>query len=99
MRMTASGLMRRNRATVVSTSSTDSGANSARGVPGMGVRMLIGIEVTSSSRSSRAMSIRSVICSPMPMMPPEQSVMPADRASCRVSTFSAQVWVVQTCGK
>ena len=99
MRMTASGLMKRNRATVVRTSSTDSGANSARGVPGMGVRILIGIDLTSSSRSSKAMSMRSVICSPMPMMPPEQSVMPAARASPSVSTFSAQVWVVQTCGK
>ena len=57
------------------------------GVPGMGIRALMGMESMPSSARLTAMSSRSSQVSPMPMMPPEQAHMPSAFTFFRVSTF------------
>ena len=57
------------------------------GVPGMGMRALMGMESISSSARLTAMSSRSSQVSPMPMMPPEQAHMPSAFTSLSVSIF------------
>ena len=65
-------------------SGSSSGVSSdgpASGVPSMGLRKFTGIDSTPRSRSSKAIDTTSRGCSPMPMMPPEQSSMPAVRTA------------------
>ncbi|MPN44351.1 hypothetical protein SDC9_191916 [bioreactor metagenome] len=61
--------------------------------------MFRGTELIPSSRSSRAISIRSAILSPSPMMPPLQTERPASRAAAIAAAFSRQPCVVQMLGK
>ncbi|MNR37262.1 hypothetical protein D3C85_1552670 [compost metagenome] len=75
-----------------------SGAMSAIGVPFIGISMLIGTDSGGSSRSARvrSMSMRSSAVSPMPTMPPEQTLIPAARTRSRVFKRSAKVRLVMT---
>ena len=98
-RRKAVGLMKRKRAMVVSISSSLSGACRSSGVPGMGLRRLMGMDCTSSSRSVKANSMRCSMLSPIPMMPPLQMSMPTLRAACRVRSFSSCVCVLHSWGK
>ena len=52
----------------------------ASGVPGTGMRKLIGTESTSRSRRANAMLTRSSMDSPMPRMPPLQADRPIERS-------------------
>ena len=98
-RRKASGLMNRKTATVVSTSSSASGAAPSNGVPGIGFYTFIGIDFTPSSRTVSAKFTRSSIVSPIPMIPPEQTSIPSSIAWRMVSIFSSVVWDVQRVGK
>ena len=69
---------------------------SASGVPSTGTRALMGTLSGCGSRLARVRSIsqRSSSLSPMPMMPPEQTVMPASRTVFRVRRRSSKVRVL-----
>ena len=98
-RMLASGLMKRKKAMVRRISSPDSSFLPSKGVPGMGIKALMGIDSMPSSERLRAISKRSSQVSPMPMMPPEQTQRPSAWASLIVRMRSSYVWVVQISGK
>ena len=86
-RMLASGLMYRKKAMVLKISSSVSCGWFSRGVPGIGIRALIGMESIPSSARLTAISSRSSQVSPIPMIPPEQAHIPSALTSFRVSTF------------
>ena len=71
------GRSRRKQAMVLRISMGWSGATFSNGVPLIGLRMLIGQTFAPISRRDSARSQRSSRVSPMPMMPPEQILMPA----------------------
>ena len=58
-------------------SMTGSGSFFSKGVPGIGLRMLIGTTFAPISFREKARSQRSSRVSPIPMMPPEQILRPA----------------------
>ena len=90
------GESRRNRAAMVRTNSKVSSFSvSASGVPGIATRLLIGTESGAGLRlaSCATMAARLRRDSPIPRMPPEQTLMPALRTCEMVSTRSAWVWV------
>jgi len=95
----ALGWINRKTAIVVRTSSSERGGMFSKGVPGMGLNTFNGMEVIPKSRNNNAMSIRSCMLSPMPIIPPEQTSMPISRAARIVAIFSSVVCVVHKLGK
>jgi len=86
-------------AAMVRTNSMPStGLTFARGVPGIGTRLLMGTDSGALGRlASWAMrAARFLRVSPMPMMPPEQTLMPASRTCSRVSMRSSWQWLLIT---
>ena len=98
-RRKAVGFTMRNIATVRSTSSAVSGFACSNGVPLMGCNRFNGMDCTSSSRKVSASSTRWAGVSPMPMMPPLHTSIPARRAAWSVSIFCACVCVEHKVGK
>ncbi|MCY1245541.1 hypothetical protein D9M72_587010 [compost metagenome] len=72
------------------------GAASASFEPGIGISMLIGTLSGGTGRlaSVTSIEIRSSAVSPMPRMPPAQTLMPASRTFANVSSRSAKLRVV-----
>ena len=92
------GMVMRAQAMVRTNSKGSSGATSPMGVPGTFTRWLIGTDsgggvMLANWAISEARSRR---FSPMPTMPPQQTLMPAWRTLARVSKRSAWLWVVIT---
>ncbi|KYG03620.1 hypothetical protein BE21_50780 [Sorangium cellulosum] len=90
-RTIARGIMSRATAIIRTNSIGSTGGRLSSGVPGERTRALIGTLSGCGSRraSSTSISQRSAIDSPMPMMPPEQTVMPARRTLRRVTSRSS----------
>ena len=84
-RRNAFGLIRRKRAIVVSHSSSCKIRICSIGVPGIGCNKLRGMDKIPSFRRKQAISIRSFIVSPIPIIPPQQIRKPISRAVCMVS--------------
>ncbi len=99
IRISAEGLINLNMATVRRISASVSFLFDSKGVPGIGIRALMGMEEIPRVDSVTAISIRSSQVSPIPMIPPEHTVNPALRALCIFASFSSKVWVVQIDGK
>ena len=69
------------------------------GVPAMGLSTLTGIESTPILRNASAISILSRMVSPIPIMPPEHTLMPTLLALSSVSIFCSTVCVVHNLRK
>ena len=80
-------------------SSSLRGGSVPKGVPGIGWRILIGIDFISISYRLNAISTLSSHVSPIPMIPPEQTARPAFLARRITSSLSSYVCVVQMFGK
>src|SRR5216684_1601475 len=92
----ARGIKSRAVAMMRTTSTVPTGATSAKGVPRTRTSMLMGTDsgCGSCAASVTSMAQRSSIDSPMPMIPPEQTVMPASRTCRSVRRRSSYVRVV-----
>jgi len=95
-RTRAVGIRIRATAIIRTRSSGSTGGMCSSGVPGEGTRALIGTLSGWGSRLARVRSIsqRSSTLSPMPMIPPEQTVTPALRTFSRVRRRSSKVRVL-----
>ena len=89
------GIMMRASAIVRTNSIGSIGSASPSGVPSIGISMLIGTLSGGSGRLAKvtSMSMRSALSSPMPTMPPQQTLMPLSRTLASVSNRSAKVRV------
>ena len=92
----ARGISSRAVAIMRTISSVETGGRSASGVPATRTSMLMGTDSGwgSCAASVRSISQRSSTDSPMPMMPPEQMVIPASRTFCSVRRRSSYSRVV-----
>ena len=85
------GIITRAAATMRTSSIPETGGRSASGVPGTRTRALMGTlsGCGSSAASSTSIAARSSIDSPIPMMPPLHTVMPASRTRRSVRSLSS----------
>ena len=93
------GLARRRMAIESRMRASSRKGRSPSGVPGMGWRMLTGIDAGAISASAKASSMSCSSVSPMPMMPPQQISRPRRFAARSVSSFCSCVCVEQSAGK